>query len=93
MQRLPVESMTLEEVNVRLLHAFRNGHLNMDLRGVVLGFAAAIKRKTGPSVKQIELARKLVGELRHHDGSEPDDLIDWDDNEAGREMERNRDEF
>ena len=93
MQRLPVQNMTLEEVNDRLLRAFRSGLLSMDLKGVVLGFAAAMKCKKGPSVKQIELAKKLVQEIRYEDGTEPAELIDRDDNEAGRQMARDHEEF
>ncbi len=92
MTPLAVEKMDLEEVKVRLLDAFRNGRLSIDLKGVVLGFARAMKRGN-PSPRQIEIARKLVGEIRYHDGSEPGDLIDRKDNEAGREMARNYKEF
>ena len=77
--------MTLEEVRVRLLDAFRNGRLSLDLKGVVLGFARAMKGKKGPSSLQVEIARKLVREIRYHDGSEPVDLIDLDDGEVARE--------
>ncbi len=77
--------MDLEEVRVRLLDAFRSGRLSLDLKGVVLGFARAMKSKNGPSVKQIEIARKLLREIRYHDGAEPVDLIDYDDNEDDNE--------
>ena len=83
--RLAVDKMDLEEVRTRLLDAFRNGRLSIDLRGVVLGFAKAMKGKKGPSPRQIEIARKLVREIRYHDGTEPVDLIDRSDNEAARE--------
>lgn len=78
MDVLPVEQMTLEEIKIRLLAAFRNGDLSIDLKGPVLGFAAAMKRGN-PSPKQIELARKLVRESRHLDGTEPVNLIDNED--------------
>ena len=83
--------MELEEVRVRLLDAFRNGRLSLDLKGVVLGFASAMKRKKGPSVKQIEIARKLLREIKHHDGTEPVDLIDYDD--KGQEQANDYAEF
>ena len=89
---MPVESMTLEELSRRLLDAFRNGRLDIDLKGFVLGFAKAMKRGK-PSDRQVSLARKLIGEIRHHDGSEPTELIDSDDNEDGREMAKNYAEF
>ena len=90
---LAVEEMDLEEVRTRLLDAFRNGRLSIDLKGVVLGFARAMKGKKGPSPRQIEIARKLVREIRYHDGSEPVDLIDRGDNEAGHEQAKNYKEF
>ena len=90
---LAVEEMDLEEVRLRLLDAFRNGRLSIDLKGVVLGFARAMKGKKGPSPRQIEIARKLVREIRYHDGSEPVDLIDRGDNEAGHEQAKNYKEF
>ncbi len=93
MNTLAVDNMELEEVRTRLLDAFRNGRLSIDLKGVVLGFARAMKRKNGPSPRQIEVARKLVREIRYHDGSEPVDLIDRDDNPAGREQRLNHAEF
>ncbi len=93
MTLLPVEQMDLEEVRTRLLDAFRNGRLSIDLRGVVLGFAKAMKGKKGPSLRQAEVARKLVREIRHHDGSEPVDLIDQGDNAAARERVTNYEEF
>ena len=83
---LAVDKMDLEEVRLRLLDAFRNGRLSIDLRGVVLGFARAMKGKKGPSPRQIEIARKLVREIRYHDGTEPVDLIDREDDEAGHEQ-------
>ncbi len=92
MTPLAVEKMDLEEVRTRLLDAFRNGRLSIDLKGVVLGFARAMKRGQ-PSPRQIEVARKLVREIRYHDGSEPGDLLDRDDNEAGREMAKNYEDF
>ena len=82
---LAVDKMDLEEVRTRLLDALSNGHLSIDLKGVVLGFARAMKGKKGPSPLQIEIARKLVREIRYHDGSEPVDLIDREDSKAGRE--------
>ena len=90
---LAVDKMDLEEVRTRLLDAFRNGRLSIDLKGVVLGFARAMKGKKGPSLRQIEIARKLVREIRYHDGSEPVDLIDRDDSPAGREKAVNYEEF
>ncbi len=93
MNTLDVDNMELEEVRTRLLDAFRNGRLSIDLKGVVLGFARAMKGKNGPSPRQIEVARKLVREIRYHDGSEPVDLIDRDDNPAGREQRLNFVEF
>jgi len=78
MDILSVDLMTLEEINQRLLHAFRNGDLSMDLKGPVLGFAAALKRGQ-PSPKQIEVAKKLVREMRYQDGTEPASLIDSGD--------------
>ena len=87
------DKMTLEEVRVKLLDAFRNGRLSLDLKGVVLGFARAMKGKKGPSARQIEIARKLVREIRHHDGTEPVDLIDHDDNEAGHDKAKDYAEF
>jgi len=78
MDLLSVDLMTLDEINQRLLHAFRNGALSMDLKGPVLGFAAALKRGR-PSPKQIELAKKLVREMRYQDGQEPASLIDRGD--------------
>ena len=84
--------MDLEEVRVRLLDALRNGRLSLDLKGVVLGFASAMKRGK-PSARQIEIARKLVGEIRHHDGSEPTELIDQDDNETAHEQASDYVEF
>ncbi len=86
MNTLAVDNMELEEVRTRLLDAFRNGRLSIDLKGVVLGFARAMKGKKGPSPRQIEIARKLVREIRYHDGSEPVDLIDAGDNDAGHEQ-------
>ena len=83
---LAVEQMDLEEVRTRLLDAFRNGRLSIDLKGVVLGFAKAMKGKKGPSLRQIEIARKLVREIRHHDGSEPVALLD--DGDDGKAIER-----
>ena len=85
MYTLAVDNMELEEVRLRLLDAFRNGRLSIDLKGVVLGFARAMKGKRGPSPRQIVVARKLVREIRYHDGSEPVSLLDDDDNEAARE--------
>ena len=92
MNTLPAEKMDLEEVRIRLLDAFRNGRLSIDLKGVVLGFARAMKRGN-PSPRQIEIARKLVREIRYHDGSEPVDLIDRDDDDAAIEQAKNYDEF
>ena len=83
--------MELEEVRVRLLDAFRNGRLSLDLKGVVLGFASAMKRKKGPSARQIEIARKLLREIKYHDGTEPVDLIDHDD--KGHEQANDYEEF
>ncbi len=93
MNTLAVDNMELEEVRTRLLDAFRNGRLSIDLKGVVLGFARAMKGKKGPSVRQIEVARKLVREIRYHDGSEPVDLIDRDDSPADHERAKNYAEF
>ncbi len=93
MTLLAVEQMDLEEVRTRLLDAFRNGRLSIDLKGVVLGFARAMKGKKGPSPRQIEVARKLVREIRYHDGSEPVDLLDREDNETAREKAENYAEF
>jgi len=76
--RLAVDRMTLEEVNIRLQRAFRSGLLSLDLKGPVLGFAAAMKRGRA-SPKQEQLARRLVRELRTFDGTEPDMLIDRED--------------
>ena len=84
--------MTLEEVRVKLLDALRNGRLSLDLKGVVLGFASAMKRGK-PSTRQIEIARKLVREIKYHDGTEPVDLIDQDDNEEGQERADDYKEF
>lgn len=95
MDRLAVDNMTLDEINDRLLRAFRNGLLSMDLKGVVLGFARAMKRGK-PSLRQTEIARKLVREIRYHDGSEPVDLIDREDtgdNPEAAEMALNYAEF
>ena len=78
---------------IRRLDAVRNGRLRRDVKGVVLGFASAMKRKKGPSVKQIEIARKLLREIKHHDGTEPVDLIDYDDNEEGQERADDYAEF
>ncbi len=89
---LAVEKMDLEEVRMRLLDAFRNGRLSIDLKGVVLGFARAMKRGK-PSPRQIEIARKLVREIRHHDGSEPVELLDRGDNEEARERATNYEDF
>ena len=77
--------MTLEEVRVRLLDAFRNGRLSLDLKGVVLGFARAMKGKKGPSARQVEIARKLLREIKSMDGTEPVELLDEDDNEAAKD--------
>ena len=88
----PRSEMDLEEVRVRLLDALRNGRLSLDLKGVVLGFSAAMKRGK-PSVRQIEVARKLVREIRYHDGTEPEELIDRGDSEAGREKASDYEEF
>ncbi len=90
--------MNLEEVRVRLLDALRNGRLSIDLKGVVLGFAKAVKDKAergkkGPSNLQIEVAQKLVREIKYHDGTEPVDLIDYDDNETGHEQADDYAEF
>ena len=82
---LAVDNMDLEEVRLRLLDAFRNGRLSIDLKGVVLGFARAMKGQKGPSPRQIEIARKLVREIKTMDGTEPVSLLDDDDNEATRE--------
>ena len=87
MNTLTVDKMDLEEVRTRLLDAFRHGRLSIDLKGVVLGFAKAMKGQKGPSLRQIEIARKLVREIRYHDGSEPVDLIDREDDEAGHEQD------
>ena len=65
---------------MKLLDALRNGRLTLDLKGVVLGFARAVRSKEGPSVRQLEIARKLVREIKYHDGTEPVELIDQDDN-------------
>ena len=101
---LAVEKMELEEVSTRLQDALRNGRLSIDLRGVVLGFTAAMiakaegkRTKNGklrqPSPRQIEIARKLVGEIRYHDGTEPENLIDRSDDPAAREQATNYKEF
>ncbi len=92
---MPVAKMTLDEVNDRLLRAFRNGLLNTDLKGFVLGFARSMKSRNPrcPSQKQVNIARRLVIEVRSMDGSEPVSLLDPDDNEEGREMARNEAEF
>lgn len=79
MTRLEVERMTLDEIRQRLLDGFRAGKLDMDLKGVVLGFASAMKRPRGPSQRQIELARRLVVELRSMTPDEPENLIDAGD--------------
>lgn len=95
MNLMPVENMTLDEVNAKLLKAFRDGRLNIDLKGVVLGFARAMKspNPNRPSQKQISIARRLITEVRRMDGSEPEFLIDSEDNEAGREQAMNEAEF
>ncbi len=93
MNTLAVDNMDLEEVRTRLLDAFRAGRLSIDLKGVVLGFARAMKGKKGPSPRQIEIARKLVREIRSMDGSEPVSLLDDDDNPADDEMALNYAEF
>jgi hypothetical protein len=76
-----VDEMDLEEISRRLLDAFRNGRLNMDLKGFVLGFAKSMKRHNPrcPSQKQISMARRLVGEIRQMDGTEPVSLLDTED--------------
>ena len=84
--------MTLEEVRVRLLDALRNGRLTLDLKGVVLGFSAALKRGK-LSARQIEIARKMVREIKYHDGTEPTELIDQDDNETAHEQASDYVEF
>ncbi len=84
MTTLAVEKMDLEEVKVRLLDAFRNGRLSIDLKGFVLGFARSMKRGK-PSLKQVEVARKLVREIRYMDGTEPESLLDREDDDAGRD--------
>ena len=89
----PRREMDLEEVRIKLLDAFRNGRLTLDLKGFVLGFASAMKGKKGPSARQVEIARKLVREIKYHDGTEPVELIDQDDNEAGRETANDYAEF
>lgn len=81
MDRLEVERMTLEEIRERLLGGFRAGKLDIDLKGVVLGFASAMKRPRGPSKRQIELARRLVVEMRSMTPDEPENLIDTGDRE------------
>ena len=85
--------MTLEEVRVKLLDALTNGRLTLDLKGFVLGFASAMKGKKGPSARQVEIARRLVREIRHHDGTEPVELIDQDDSEAAHEQASDYEEF
>ncbi len=93
MNTLAVDNMELEEVRTRLLDAFRNGRLSIDLKGVVLGFARAMKGKKGPTPRQIEVARKLVREIRSMDGTEPTSLLDDGDNPANQEQELNFAEF
>ncbi len=93
MNTLAVDNMDLEEVRTRLLDAFRNGRLSIDLKGVVLGFARAMKGKKGPSPRQIEIARKLVREIRSMDGTEPVILLDDGDNPVGREQSVNYADF
>lgn len=93
MDRRAVSKMDLEEVNIRLMDAFRRGDLSIDLKGAVLGFARSMKGTKGPSPRQIEIARKLVREIRSHDGTEPVALVDEGDNESGREKAKNYAEF
>jgi len=92
---MPVEDMDLEELRQRLFDALWKSQLNQELSGFVKGFANGIKAQDPkrPSQRQITIARRLVSEIRHHDGSEPDDLIDADDTETGREMAKNEAEF
>ena len=78
---------------MKLLDALRNGRLTLDLKGVVLGFARAVRSKKGPSVRQLEIARKLVREIKYHDGTEPVELIDHDDNETAHEQAKDYVEF
>ena len=100
---LAVDKMDLEEVRCRLLDGLRNGRLSIEWKGFILGFAAAVKRGDS-SPKQIYLAKKLAQEARHDygpdpvvefigDGTEPVDLIDRSDDEAGREKAKNYEEF
>ena len=89
----PRSEMDLEEVRIKLLDALRNGRLTLDLKGFVLGFAKAMKGKKGPSVRQVEIARKLVREIKSMDGTEPVELIDQDDNEAAHETASDYVEF
>jgi len=74
----PTGDLSLEELRYRLLRYFRTGQISIALKGPILGFAAAMKRGT-VSDSQIGYARKLVGECRYEDGTEPVDLIDRDD--------------
>lgn len=78
---MPVAKMTLEEVNFKLLRAFRNGLLSTDLKGFVLGFARSMKSQNPrcPSQKQVSVARRLVAEIRRADDDEPLMLIDRED--------------
>ena len=81
METTTTDKMSNDELRIRLLSYFRGGKLTMDLKGPVLGFAAAVSRgKVSP--RQLELARKLVQECRYMDGTEPIDLIDGGDVEA-----------
>jgi len=81
---MQIAEMSLDEISVRLLDAFRSGKLPLDTKGPVLGFAAAMKRVRGPSPKQIEMARSMVRSIRYMDGTEPVELIDRGDNEKTR---------
>ena len=74
---LPADNMTRDEVRWRLLEALRDGRIDGELRGVVLGYCAAMKRGTGPSPKQEQICRTLVKECRRVSWEENGSLVDW----------------
>ena len=74
--KTPVNEFTSDEIRWRLLQAVRDGRIDADLRGVVLGYCAALKRPGGPSRRQEQLCRGLVKEIRRYTGWEDEQLID-----------------
>ena len=89
--------MTIEQVIFRELPARYS-----EMEGKELGFARQLKRswQKGLSDKQEKYARsilkRLIWEEKHGTAKycgESSDLIDDDDNEAGREVAQNHEEF